>query len=86
MGSSCCAKQQSEKEIQQGIKSNYIRSQTSNTSKVLFSKPSQEVKYESHILLNIDEEPVEELKEDFKDKKLSPLSKNLNKKFLNMLE
>ncbi|CAK84469.1 unnamed protein product (macronuclear) [Paramecium tetraurelia] len=86
MGNSCCEAQQSEKEILQGIKSNYIRSQTSIASKVLFSKPQQEVKYENHILLNIDEEPVEELKEDFHERKLYPVAKNLNKKFLHMLE
>ncbi|CAD8101763.1 unnamed protein product [Paramecium sonneborni] len=86
MGNSCCVKQQNEKELHQEIKSNYIRSLTSIDSKVFFSKPSQVVKYESHVLLNINEEPVEELKEDFQDQKLSPLTKNLNKKFLNMLE
>ncbi|CAD8099992.1 unnamed protein product [Paramecium primaurelia] len=86
MGSSCLTKQQSEKDLQQVINSNYNRSQTSINCKIFFSKPSQEVEYVSHVLLKIDEEPIEEIKEEIKDQKLSPLVKNLNKKFLNMLE
>ncbi|CAK95155.1 unnamed protein product (macronuclear) [Paramecium tetraurelia] len=86
MGSSCCAKLQSEKEIQQVIKSSYNPSLTSIKSRVFFSKPLQEVQYVSHVLLNIDEEPIEEIKEDYKSQRLSPGANNLNKKFLLMLK